>query len=196
MVIVSVVAKGFSDRYLFSDKEKIVLLRVSSLQLLRLKCRPPPPPYACTPAIQPPPRSARPCMPQPRDPPARRKTVAISRPARPPSSHPAATAPCMPPLSRSAKPPRCDRRDPPARPPAVTGEIRPPAHRKPRARPLHNRRSRPRLLFLLILDVAVAAPHAWLRSSANPLPPPHRSPGQEIRPTPVSSLAARTPRRV
>jgi hypothetical protein len=57
--------------------------------------------------------------------------------------------------------------------------------------------SRPRLLFLLLtLDVAVAAPRARLRSSANPLPPPHRSPGQEIRPTMVSSLAARTPRRV
>uniref|UniRef100_A0A804UJB4 Thaumatin-like protein 1 n=1 Tax=Zea mays TaxID=4577 RepID=A0A804UJB4_MAIZE len=45
------------------------------------------------------------------------------------------------------------------------------------------------LRLLLLLDVAVAAPRARLRSSANPLPPPHRSPGQEIRPTPVSSLA-------
>jgi hypothetical protein len=52
------------------------------------------------------------------------------------------------------------------------------------------------LFLLLILDVAVAAPRARLRSSVNPLPPPHRSPSQEIRPTPVSSLAARTPRRV
>jgi hypothetical protein len=75
-------------------------------------------------------------------------------------------------------------------PPPSAAHAAKPAHALPAAihRPRIQRHSPPPRL-LLLLDVAVAAPRARLRSSANPLPPPHRSPGQEIQPTPVSSLA-------
>jgi hypothetical protein len=133
--------------------------------------------FAVLPALPPP----HLCMPQPRDPPARRKTAAISRPARPPSSHPAATAPCMPPLSRSARPPTSrDRRDPPARPPAVRSARPPTANpardRSATAAPAHSvAQSSPRQP--LVLATSPLSPDSPPRSASrcgfrrNPIPP-------------------------